>query len=251
MLEFRAVGKAFDVGPPVLRDITFTVRPGELCCLLGPSGCGKSTLLYLTAGFETPTAGEIRFDGEPVRAPGRQRGIVFQDSAAALFPWLTAEENVEFGLRLQGVPAARRRAMADQLLHLVGLDAHRRKFPRQLSGGMQQRLQIARALALKPRLLLMDEPFGALDAHTRSRMHVELLRIWEATGTTILFVTHDIAEAVTLADRIVVMSPGPAATIRRIVTVTLPRPRDPAVEGFAHAYRDVRELFTDGGPDGH
>jgi NitT/TauT family transport system ATP-binding protein len=116
---------------------------------------------------------------------------------------------------------------------------------------MQQRLQIARALALEPRLLLMDEPFGALDAHTRSRMHVELLRIWEATGTTILFVTHDIAEAVTLADRIAVMSPGPAATIRRIVTVTLPRPRDPTVEGFAQAYRDVRELFTDGGADGH
>ncbi|MDR7534684.1 MAG: ABC transporter ATP-binding protein [Armatimonadota bacterium] len=251
MLEFLEVGKAFDVGPAVLRDVTFAVRPGEFCCLLGPSGCGKSTLLYLTAGFEAPTAGEIRFDGAPVRAPGRDRGIVFQDSAAALFPWLTAEENVAFGLRLQGVAAAQRRVVVDRFLHLVGLDAHRHKFPRQLSGGMQQRLQIARALALEPRLLLMDEPFGALDAHTRSRMHAELLRIWDATATTILFVTHDIAEAVTLADRIAVMSPGPEATIRRIVPVALPRPRDPAVEGFAQAYREVRELFADGAAGGH
>jgi NitT/TauT family transport system ATP-binding protein len=176
---------------------------------------------------------------------------VFQDSNAAIFPWLSAEQNVEFGLRLQGMSAPSRRTLADRYLRLVDLDEHRHKFPRQLSGGMQQRLQIARALALEPALLLMDEPFGALDAQTRTRMHAELLRIWAAIGTTVLFVTHDISEAVTLADRIAVMSAGPAATIRRVVPVDLPRPRDPTVEGFARVYREVRELFDEGVSRGH
>jgi NitT/TauT family transport system ATP-binding protein len=244
ILELIGVGKVFDIGPPVLADVHLRIWSGEFCCLLGPSGCGKSTLLYLVAGFEAPTAGQIYFKGVPVRAPGRERGIVFQDSNAALFPWLTAEQNVEFGLRLQGKSAAERRELVDRYLRLVGLEEHRHKFPRQLSGGMQQRLQIARALALEPALLLMDEPFGALDAHTRTRMHGELLRIWAATGTTVLFVTHDISEAVILADRIAVMSSGPGATIQRVVTVDIPRPRDPATEGFARVYREVREQLV-------
>jgi len=251
VLELRAVSKAFDeAGPPVLEGVSLAVSPGEFCCVLGPSGCGKSTLLHLIAGFESPTDGQIRFRDQAVRAPGRDRGVVFQDANAALFPWLTTEQNVEFGLRLAGVRPEARRERVRHYLRLVGLEAHGHKYPRQLSGGMQQRLQIARALALEPVALLMDEPFASLDAHTRARMHGELLRIWAATGTTILFVTHDIAEAVTLADRIAVLSAGPRAAIRRVVPVTLPRPRDPTVEGFAHLFGEVRELLDTVESDG-
>jgi NitT/TauT family transport system ATP-binding protein len=243
MLELLGVGKAFDEGPAVLADISLGLKPGEFCCVLGPSGCGKSTLLHLIAGFEAPSEGVIRFQGAPVRTPGRERGVVFQEANAALFPWLTAEQNVEFGLRIQGVPSSARRQTVDRYLRLVGLEAHRHKYPRQLSGGMQQRLQIARVLALEPRALLMDEPFASLDAHTRARMHGELLRIWQVTQTTVLFVTHDIGEAVTLADRIAVLSAGPEARIRQVVPVDLPRPRDPTVPGFSRVYGEVRALF--------
>jgi NitT/TauT family transport system ATP-binding protein len=243
VLELLGVGKAFDEGAPVLVDVSLRVKAGEFWCVVGPSGCGKSTLLHLIAGFEQPTGGAVRFRDQPVRRPGRERGVVFQDAGAALFPWLTAAENVEFGLKLQGAPAPGRAATVERYLRLVGLDAHRQKYPRQLSGGMQQRLQIARALALEPTVLLMDEPFASLDAHTRERMHAELLRIWEVTGTTVVFVTHDISEAVTLGDHIAVLSGGPGATIRRVFTVDLPRPRDPAVEGFSQVYAQVRALF--------
>jgi NitT/TauT family transport system ATP-binding protein len=183
------------------------------------------------------------FRGQPIRAPGRERGVVFQDAGAALFPWLTVEQNVEFGLRRLGVARDVRVRTATEYLELVGLAEHRAKLPRHLSGGMQQRLQIARVLALRPAMLLMDEPFASLDANTRERMHRELLRIWAVTGTTVVFVTHDISEAVTLADRIAVLSAGPASTIRRIMTVKLPRPRDPAVPGFSEVYGDVRALI--------
>lgn len=243
MLELIEVAKAFDAGPPVLSDVSFTTAEGEFMCVLGPSGCGKSTLLNMIAGFETPTTGTVAFRDQPVRAPGRERGVVFQDAGAALFPWLTAEQNVEFGPRLLGVARETRARTVTAYLELVGLTDHRKKLPRHLSGGMQQRLQIARVLALEPVMLLMDEPFASLDAHTRERMHRELLRIWAVTRTTVVFVTHDISEAVTLADRIAVLSAGPASTVRQIIAVTLPRPRDPAVAGFSQVYGEIRSLF--------
>ena len=243
MLELLDVGKAFDSGPPVLSDVSFTTAEGEFMCVLGPSGCGKSTLLNMIAGFETPTSGFVSFRERPVRAPGRERGVVFQDAGAALFPWLTAEQNVEFGLRRLGVARETRARKATEYLELVGLTEHRKKLPRHMSGGMQQRLQIARVLALEPAMLLMDEPFASLDANTRERMHRELLRIWSVTRTTVVFVTHDISEAVTLADRIAVLTAGPGSTIRQMMTVKLPRPRDPAVPGFSEVYGEIRSLL--------
>ena len=243
MLQLIDVGKTFDAGPPVLADVSLTTAEGEFMCVLGPSGCGKSTLLNMIAGFEPPSGGRVVFRGQPVRAPGRERGVVFQDAGAALFPWLTAEQNVEFGLRRLGVAREARARRATEYLELVGLTEHRTKLPRHMSGGMQQRLQIARVLALEPAMLLMDEPFASLDANTRERMHRELLRIWAVTRTTVVFVTHDISEAVTLSDRIAVLTAGPASTVRRTLGVPLPRPRDPAVPGFSEVYGEVRSLI--------
>ncbi|CAN7676905.1 ABC transporter ATP-binding protein [Neorhizobium sp. LjRoot104] len=200
------------------------IAEGEFICLLGPSGCGKSTLLNVIAGF-VPAAGTIKAGGKPVKAPGVDRGIVFQ-SSEALFPWLSVLENVEYGPRVRGVPAAKRKASALEYLAMVGLSHSADKFPAQLSGGMRQRAQIARVLANEPSVILMDEPFGALDAQTREILQREVARIWRATGTTIVFVTHDISEAVILADRVVTMTAGPRAKIKNIVSVDIAHPRD-------------------------
>jgi len=227
----------------VLAGIDLEIGQGELFCLLGASGCGKTTLLNILAGFETPSAGELRLDGAPIRRAGRDRVVFFQNADAALFPWLTAEENVAFGLRIQGVPAARRAEIVEHYLRLVGLWDDRAKYPRQLSGGMKQRIQIARGLAIDPAILLMDEPFAALDAITRRLMHAELLRVWKATGKTIVFVTHDVGEAIVLADRIGVMTRGPAATLKAVLPVELPRPRDLADPSFAKTYGRVEALL--------
>jgi len=205
----------------VLNNISLEVGDGEFVCLLGPSGCGKSTLLNAMAGFLAPTSGEIRVDGEPVRKPNPRRIFVFQERG--VFPWLTVEGNIGFGL-LKVAKAERERRIA-HYVKMVGLEGFEKTYPQELSGGMKQRLEVARALAVNPDMLLLDEPFGALDSITRLVMRGELLRIWEAERKTIIFVTHDIDEAVQLADRVVVMSARPA-TIQRIVNIDIPHPRD-------------------------
>ena len=248
MLAIRRLEKRFALrrgGEPVrvLAGIDLEIGKGELLCLLGASGCGKTTLLNILAGFEAATAGELTLDGAPITRAGRDRVVFFQNADAALFPWLTAEENVGFGLRIQGMSRARRAPVVERYLRLVGLWEDREKYPRQLSGGMKQRIQIARALAIEPAILLMDEPFAALDAITRRLMHAELLRIWTATGKTIVFVTHDVSEALVLADRVGVMTRGPAARLKAVLPVALPRPRDPADARFAEAYGRVEALL--------
>lgn len=205
----------------VLNNISLEVGDGEFVCLLGPSGCGKSTLLNAMAGFLAPTSGEIRVDDEPVRKPDPRRIFVFQERG--VFPWLTVEGNIGFGL-LNLAKAERERRIA-HYVKMVGLQGFEKTYPQELSGGMKQRLEVARALAVNPDMLLLDEPFGALDSITRLVMRGELLRIWEAERKTIIFVTHDIDEAVQLADRVVVMSARPA-TIQRIVNIDIPHPRD-------------------------
>jgi NitT/TauT family transport system ATP-binding protein len=224
--------------------VSLTVQDGEFLCLLGPSGCGKSTLLNIMAGFESVTSGTMMSDGKLVTSAGRERVMFFQDSGAALLPWLTVEENVSFGLRVRKVRKAEWPGIIDKYLRMVGLDAHRAKFPSELSGGMRQRLQIARALAVEPAVLLMDEPFGALDALTRRHMHKVLLEIWQRTGKTIVFVTHDIAEAISLSDRVAVMSVGPRSAITKLVEVDLPRPRDLTNPRVATLYREIEDLLA-------
>lgn len=205
----------------VLQDIDLAVREGEFVCLLGPSGCGKTTLLNAVAGFLAPTSGEIRVDGEIVTKPDPRRIFVFQERG--VFPWLTVEGNIGFGLFK--LPRAERDARIAYYVKMVGLQGFEKTYPQELSGGMKQRLEVARALAVNPDMLFLDEPFGALDSITRLIMRAELLRIWEAERKTIIFVTHDIDEAVQLADRVVVMSARPA-TIRQIVDIDTPHPRD-------------------------
>jgi NitT/TauT family transport system ATP-binding protein len=247
MLSIRALTKSFDPAgvdaASVLGGIDLELRRGEFFCLLGGSGCGKTTLLNILAGFEAPSAGEVTLDGAAITGPGRERVVFFQNSDAALFPWLTAAENVGFGLRIKGVSRAASAPTVERLLRLVGLWEHRDKLPRQLSGGMKQRIQIARGLAIDPAILLMDEPFAALDAITRRLMHAELLRIWSTTQKTVVFVTHDVAEALTLADRVGVMTRGPSARLKAVVPIELPRPRDPSHPHFAAAYGQIEALL--------
>ncbi len=205
-----------------LKEINLEVKKGEFLVLVGPSGCGKSTLLDILTGLAQPTSGAVYIDGNKVTGPALDRGIVLQ--GYALFPWRTVRQNVEFGLEIKKVPKRERRAISDNFIHLVGLDGFADRFPHELSGGMKQRVAIARALAYDPEVLLMDEPFAAVDAQTRESLQDELLRIWEATGKTILFVTHSIEEAVFLGDRVAVLTPNPG-TLREIVKIDLPRPR--------------------------
>jgi NitT/TauT family transport system ATP-binding protein len=211
----------------VLDDISLDVGEGEFVCLLGPSGCGKSTILNIMAGFIAPTSGQVRIDGEPVVGPDPRRIFVFQERG--VFPWLTVEGNIGFGLSSLS-PADRQRRIAHYVA-LVGLQGFEKTYPRDLSGGMKQRVEVARALAVNPDMLFLDEPFGALDSITRLIMRGELLRIWEAERKTIIFVTHDIDEAVQLADRVVVMSARPAK-VQRIVDIDIPHPRDISSEKY-------------------
>ncbi|SEN67076.1 NitT/TauT family transport system ATP-binding protein [Roseovarius tolerans] len=216
ILTVENVSKTFSAksGPvEALRDVSFAVEKNELCVLLGPSGCGKSTLLNIVAGLEYPSAGRMLLDGVEVHGPGRERGMVFQGYTS--FPWLTVLQNVEYGMKLNGVPKAERRERASHYVDLVHLGKFRNAYPKTLSGGMKQRVAIARTLANAPEILLMDEPFGALDAETRWHMQEMLLEILDTTHTTILLVTHDIQEAIFLADRIVFLSshPGRLKTI--------------------------------------
>ncbi|MGN7360309.1 ABC transporter ATP-binding protein [Paenibacillus sp. SAF-054] len=201
-----------------VKDLNFTVREGEFLTLVGPSGCGKSTLLDMISGLSEPTRGRILMDGEKISGPGLNRGIVFQQYA--LFPWKTARGNIEFGLEAKGIPKRERREQADHFLSLVGLGSFGNRYPHELSGGMKQRVAIARSLAFNPDVLLMDEPFAALDAQTRESLQGELLRIWQQTKKTIIFITHGIDEAVYLGERVVVLTPGPG-TVSKIVDVPL------------------------------
>ena len=220
---------------------SFDIEQSEFLCLVGPSGCGKSTLLNIIAGFLAPTAGEIRIGGKPVTGRGMDRGIVFQDFAQ-LFPWRTALGNVAFGLEMKGVPKPERERIALEQLRLVKLEKFAHAYPHHLSGGMQQRVAIARALAYNPSVLLMDEPFAALDALTRDDMQRLLSEVWRATRKTVVYVTHNVAEAVYLADRVVVMTQHPG-TVKAQVTIRLPRPRDPlSVEFLDHQKQLLRHL---------
>jgi NitT/TauT family transport system ATP-binding protein len=220
---------------------SFSAKPSEFVCLVGPSGCGKTTLLNMIAGFFPPTEGEIRISGQPVSGQGLDRGIVFQDFAQ-LFPWRTALGNVAFGLEMKGVPKAERERIALEQLRLVKLEKFAGAHPHHLSGGMQQRVAIARALAYNPGVLLMDEPFAALDAFTREEMQRLLAEVWRETRKTVVYVTHNVAEAVYLADRVIVMTPHPGR-IKAEVAVRLPRPRDAlSVEFLEHQKELLRHL---------
>jgi NitT/TauT family transport system ATP-binding protein len=244
-IQVRGLSRSFTAAgrtTPALLDVDLDVAEREFVCLLGPSGCGKSTLLNLVAGFLRPSSGEILVDGGPVTGPGADRGVVFQEYV--LFPWLTVAGNVEFGLRLQGAPAAERRRTVERYLELVGLTAHAAKYPVQLSGGMKQRVAIARALANNPAIILMDEPFGALDAQTREVLQDELGRIQRLEHKTVLFVTHSIREAVYLADRVVVMTSAPGR-IKQIVSIKLPDVRDRFAPEFTHYESDITRMVKE------
>jgi NitT/TauT family transport system ATP-binding protein len=241
-LAVDGLGKVFpSSGPlPVLQDISFTAAPGELICLLGPSGCGKTTLLNIIAGFTPGSSGTLSVHGRPVTRPGPDRCVVFQEDA--LFPWLTVAENIAFGLKGRTRDRRRIRTEVDRFLALVGLQAFRDYLPRAISGCMKQRVALARVLILNPRVLLMDEPFGALDAQTREEMQNLLLSLWHTFDHTILFVTHDITEAITLADRILVLDRHPGR-LRRAVDVPLARPRKKESDAFHHFYRRLRTML--------
>ena len=225
-----------------LDGINLEIGDDEFLTVLGPSGCGKTTLLNIVAGFEGATDGEVRVDGEAVLKPGPDRGVVFQEYA--LFPWLTVAQNIEFGLRERGVPKAQRRAQVRQQIASVGLSGFEQRYPQELSGGMRQRVALARVLVNHPRILLMDEPFAALDAQTRTIMQQELLRVWSAEQRTAIFITHNIEEAILLGDRVVVMTARPGR-VKDIVAVDLPRPRDVTSTEFNEIRRHVAVLLED------
>ena len=241
-LQFRGVSHSFvghGAAVQVLQDVDLEIAAGEFVCLLGPSGCGKSTLLNAAAGFVQPAAGSVSFAGAPVNGPSPQRGMVFQEYA--LLPWMSVADNVAFGLEARGEPRATVQARVAQLLQRLRLSEFAARWPRDLSGGMRQRVAIARVLALDPPCLLMDEPFGALDALTRRSLQDELLQLWAELGKTVLFVTHSIEEAVLLADRIVVMTHRPGR-VKRDCQVALPRPRDPVDPAFNALKQEIGAL---------
>jgi NitT/TauT family transport system ATP-binding protein len=247
LLRLANLRKTYNTGRAsyvALDGVDIVINKGEFFCLLGPSGCGKSTLLNILAGFEPASSGSVTSQDTAVTTAGRERVMFFQDAGSALFPWLNVEENVRFGLRVRKVPRQKRDAIVEKYLRMVGLDRHRQKFPSQLSGGMRQRLQIARALAVEPEILLMDEPFGALDALSRRRMHAVMLEIWECTGKTVVFVTHDIAESILLADRIGMMSAGPRSTITKVFDINLARPRDLTDPKVALLFHEIEALLA-------
>jgi NitT/TauT family transport system ATP-binding protein len=244
VLSIEDLGREYETGNGrvvALSGITHSVHTRELTCVIGPSGCGKSTLIRILAGLERPTSGAALVDGARVRGPGADRGMVFQNYT--LFPWLTVKKNVMFGLKMKGVQPVRAEAAAERWLQMVGLTQFADSYPAELSGGMKQRVAIARALANQPRILLMDEPFGALDAQTRASMQAHLLRIWESVDVTIVFITHDLDEAIYLADRIVVLGANPGR-ILEVIEVPLTRPRHPGQFLSGHFLATKKRLET-------
>jgi NitT/TauT family transport system ATP-binding protein len=246
-IEVRDVSLVYDTPSgqtPGVDGVSIDIAASEFLCIVGPSGCGKSTLLNIIAGFLSPTGGEIRIGGAPVRGSGTDRGVVFQDFAQ-LFPWRTALGNVAFGLEMKGLPKAEREGIALEQLRLVKLENFAQSYPHHLSGGMQQRVAIARALAYNPAVLLMDEPFAALDALTRDDMQRLLADVWRTTRKTVIYVTHNVAEAVYLADRVVVMTPHPGK-VKIEVPIPLARPRDPLSVEFLDCQKELLRLLGHG-----
>lgn len=231
------VSKAYE-STQVLDDVSFSVSEGEFCCVIGPSGCGKTTLLRTIAGLDDPDSGSVLVDGDPVTGPGLDRGMIFQEYA--LFPWRTVHGNIRFGLDRPACDCPDCEARVRELIDLVGLDGFEGAYPKELSGGMKQRVGIARALAVDPEILLMDEPFASVDARTRDRLHTELLEIWKETGQTVVFVTHDIDEAVTLADRVSVMDTELGA-VQSTVSIDLERPRERTAHDFVAYVARIRD----------
>ena len=242
-ISMSGLSKSFNSSHYVLENINLSIKRGEFFILLGPSGCGKSTLLNMIAGFLEKTSGDLRVDRKEVTKPGRNRGVVFQQADAALFPWLTVKENVAFGLKMKKTPKDIRDETSTRFIELVGLKGHEHKFPRELSGGMKQRVQLARVLANDPDILLMDEPFGALDAMTRRTMQTELVRIWKETNKTVIFVTHDIQEALLLGQRVGVMSVGPSSKIDHIYDLQMSYPRSFTDKEFNLYYQSIQGHF--------
>ena len=243
-LTVRDVTKKFQIGGDTIEAlgrVNLNIDKGEFVCLIGASGCGKSTLLRIIAGFEQPTAGQIALYEQPVTGPGSDRGMVFQDYA--LFPWMSVRDNISFGPRQKGMARKYVGEITDEYLHMVGLEKFADRFPQQLSGGMKQRVAIARVLANECELLLMDEPFGALDAITRESLQQELLEIWARTGVTVIFVTHSVEEAVLLSDRVVVMTAGPGR-VEADIAIELTRPRDVSGIEFNQVRRDITQRLT-------
>jgi NitT/TauT family transport system ATP-binding protein len=255
MIEIDHVSQIFQTSARqdhlALSDISLTIEDGAFVSILGPSGCGKSTLLYIVGGFVRPTRGSVRMKGNAITGPGPDRGPVFQEFA--LFPWKTVLGNVMYGPRQQGVKSAEAEAQGRVLIEMVGLKGFEDFYPKELSGGMKQRVALARTLAYHPEVLLMDEPFGALDAHTRTRLQNDLLNIWERDRKTVLFVTHSVEEAVFLSDKVVMMTRSPGR-IREIVDIDLPRPRHRAELLLDPRYQkyvvDIERMFDDGGGQG-
>jgi NitT/TauT family transport system ATP-binding protein len=248
-LSLRNVSKSFarESGEDVciLNDIDLEVGEGDFYTLLGPSGCGKSTLLNTIAGFEAVSSGAVEIAGHPITGPGTDRTVIFQDVSNALFPYMTVFENVEFGPKMSGRPVAERKVTVERYLKLVHLHGDSKKFPFELSGGMKQRVQIARALANDPDVLLMDEPFGALDAITKKHLQIELRRIWQDTGKTVFYITHDIIEALTLSSRLGVMTAGPEATLKAQFEIDLAEPRSPTDPRFASMFQKIEDLIDE------
>jgi NitT/TauT family transport system ATP-binding protein len=233
---FRSYANSRGSFTPALQNIDLEIEQGEFVCIVGPSGCGKSTLLHLLAGLDRPTTGQILVDGNPVQGPGTDRILLFQE--LGLFPWLTVRQNVEFGLKMAGISRDERRDSARKFLRMVHLSHFEDHYVHQLSGGMKQRVALARSLALRPKILLMDEPFAALDAQTRDMLHDELERLWKETAPTIVFVTHNVREAVRLGDRVLLMSFRPGR-IKSQFQVSLPRPRHVEDSDVAHLSKEI------------
>jgi len=249
-IEMQAVSKVFynqrtHTEFSVLKDINLTIQPGEFFILLGPSGCGKSTLLNMIAGFTKVSGGQIKLGDTVITTHGAERAMMFQSAEMALFPWLTVEENVAFGLKIQGLPKAAQQQIAQEYIDLVGLGGHEQKLPSELSGGMRQRVQLARVLANNPSVLLMDEPFAALDAMTRRAMQRELVRICQQAGKTVIFVTHDIQEALLLGQRIGILSVGPDSYFINVYDIPMTYPRDMTSAEFNQWYRDIEANFQE------
>ena len=243
LLSVRNVSRRFVTSrhdTTALQDISLDIKQGEFICVVGPSGCGKSTLLNLVAGLDRPTEGELVFDDKPITGSGAERVVVFQE--AALYPWLNVRANVEFGLKMNGVSRSDRKPIVDKYLELVNLTKFDKAFVHELSGGMKQRVQLARALAVEPRMLLMDEPFAALDAQTRDVLQLELQDIWARTGSTIFFITHNVREAALLADRVFVMTPGPGR-IKAEIPVPLQRPRNLDTHAVVDFAAEIRQAL--------